>query len=379
MGTESSPASSATQSSEVKQVDDSIVDVFGPANAALPKPAPKRKGPKAQRGMYDPFTPWHCTDIPVTPSRKKSRTPRSRSSTAELDVKPDLISGAAEEEDDQPGDCIVAIPSPQTTRDVRAVSYDLKPAPRRGEAGKSGFITSASRWMSRLPALGTLFSPSRHGYDLTGEHEDVNANQEVDDTTPKDSGRKRKGAPQLGRSYSQPELGASAPAPTSTRSVRRKTAIVRENTPAVTRSSRSSKRTKVGSTQSEPVIVVIESDGEDELLLSPESAKQRKAEERRALSENSIAQTQSSTGRFDGTSSPSPLTRTRPKTDHQMLLNHLQGHFQATHPLAHLPLDSLALLWPRPKYQPHPPGRQTMPDYYKWFKRLKGKKYSLNR
>jgi hypothetical protein len=198
--------------------------------------------------------------------------------------------------------------------------------------------------MSRLPALGTLFSPSRHGYDLPGEHEDVNSNQEVDEATPKETGRKRKGAPQLGRSYSQPELGASAPAPASTRSVRRKTTIVRENTPAVTRSSRSSKRTKVGSTQSEPVIVVVESDGEDELLLSPESAKQRKAEEQRALRENSIAQTQSSTGRFDGTFSTSPLIRTRTKADNQMLLNPLQGHSQATHRLAHLPLDSLAPL-----------------------------------
>jgi hypothetical protein len=54
IGIESSPASSATQSSEVKKVDDSIVDVFGPANAALPKPAPKRKGRKAQRGMCHP-------------------------------------------------------------------------------------------------------------------------------------------------------------------------------------------------------------------------------------------------------------------------------------------------------------------------------------
>jgi hypothetical protein len=233
-----------------------------------------------------PFLRPFLLDLPsVTPSRKKSRTPRSRSSTAELDVKP-AVPETAEENVEEPGDCIVAV-----NPDSLVVSYDLKPAPRRDAAGKAGFISSASRWMSRLPALGTLFSPSRHGFDITGEHEDVN--EQDHDPSTKESSRRRKSTPQLLRTQSQSELGASS-------SHKRKTLVTRDDSSSLgSRSSRSSKRLKVGITQSEP-IVVVESDGEDELLLSPETARQRRAEEQKAMRESDL--TQHSTGRFDGES-----------------------------------------------------------------------------
>lgn len=130
---------------------------------------------------------------------------------------------------------------PRTTTPTLAPVGDeavSRPQPR-GE--KSGLF-SATRWISHLPGLGGLFSPNRQAFPAT-----TTSPPEMEGEA---SGRKRK-TPTFGRSYSEPQLASS-----------------------------SSKRPRVSET-----IYIVDSDEEDPLLLSPESARQRRAEEVRVRQE----------------------------------------------------------------------------------------------
>jgi hypothetical protein len=194
-------------------------------------------------------------------------------------------------------DIIIVQPAKKIARTSSKTLYELQPAPTRDAAAKAGFISSASKWMSRLPTLGGLFSPSRHAFDTT-VNEDIEEEEEEEAQSPAVVGRKRKTTHQLGRSHSQPELSVT----TRTSRAKRPALAAVSETPA----SRSSKRPRISHTQSDPAIVV-DSESEDELLLSPESARQRKAEEEKASKEVAAARspvkgTRHSTGRFDGMS-----------------------------------------------------------------------------
>jgi hypothetical protein len=208
-------------------------------------------------------------------------------------------------DDDADVDIILVQPSKKIARTSSKALYELQPAPTRDAAAKAGFISSASKWMSRLPTLGGLFSPSRHAFDTT-VNEDIEKEEEEEAQSPAASSRKRKNPHQLGRSHSQPELSVT----TRTSRAKRPAPAPVSDTPA----SRS-KRPRISHTQSDTAIVVADSDSEDELLLSPESARQRKAEEEKASKEvaaarSPVRETQQSTGRFDGKSKSPPTKLT---------------------------------------------------------------------
>jgi hypothetical protein len=191
-------------------------------------------------------------------------------------------------------DEIIAVqPTKKIARSSSKALYELQPAPNRDAAAKAGFISSASKWMSRLPTLGGLFSPSRHAFE-TASNDDVEEEDEEEVLSPAVAGRKRKIPHQLGRSYSQPELGVTS------RTSRTKGPAPSTN--VATLGSKSSKRPRTGRSHSDPPIVEVESEGEDELLLSPETAKQTRAEEERAAAASPVKESQHSTGRFDGKS-----------------------------------------------------------------------------
>jgi hypothetical protein len=274
-GIESSPAAS-TSGTEVSSQADEIAaeepfaDVFG----SLTKPSSKRKGRKRSS------------------ARHSSKASRSRSSTAELDVKPSIVTGSYDETE------IVAARPQKPVRLGSKALYELQLPQTRDAAGKASFIASASKWMSRLPTLGGLFSPSRPTFD-GDDNDDIEEEEEQDqEQSPAVVGRKRKIPHQLGRSHSQPELGATT---RTTRADKRQTPLSRSSS-----QTRSSKRSKMNHIQADSVIVIMDSDEEDELILSPETAKQRKAEEERASREYMAGSphigTQHSTGRFDGKS-----------------------------------------------------------------------------
>lgn len=196
-------------------------------------------------------------------------------------------------DDDANDDIIIVQPAKKIARSSSKALYELQPAPTRDAAAKAGFISSASKWMSRLPTLGGLFSPSRHAFDTT-VNEDIEEEEQEEPQSPAVVGRKRKTTHQLGRSHSQPELSVT----TRTARAKRPASAAVSDTPA----SRS-KRPRISHTQSDPAMMV-DSESEDELLLSPESARQRKAEEEKASKEvaarSPVKGTQHSTGRFDG-------------------------------------------------------------------------------
>lgn len=282
-GIKSSPAAS-TSGTEISSQSDEIAaetpvaDVFGPASSVA-KPSPKRKGRKRSS------------------ARHSSKSSRSRSSTAELDVKPTIVSGSYDETE------ITATRSQKPARLGSKAPYELQLPQTRDAAGKASFISSASKWMSRLPKL--WLSPSRPAFD-TNQDDSVEEDDEEEDPegSPAVVGRKRKIPHQLGRSYSQPELGATT---RTSRSDKRQTPLSRSSS-----QTRSSKRSKMNHIQPEAVIVIEDSDGEDELILSPETAKKRKAEEERASrgsmgGSSPLKETQHSTGRFDGKSPYSEL------------------------------------------------------------------------
>ena len=207
------------------------------------------------------------------------------------------------EADNEISEEIVAVqPNRKVARSSSKPLYELQPAPTRDAAGKAGFISSASKWMSRLPTLGGLFSPSRHAFDTTIN--DAEEDEEVEELSPAASGRKRKVPHQLGRSYSQPELSAT----TRAAQIKRPAVAMQSDSSA----SRSAKRSRISHTQSDTAVVVVDSDSEDELLLSPETAKQRRAEEEQASKALADAEkshaidTQHSTGRFDDAPTPNP-------------------------------------------------------------------------
>ena len=203
--------------------------------------------------------------------------------------------------EDDPSDDVIIVPPPKkSARSSSKPLYELQPAPIRDAAAKAGFISSASKWMSRLPTLGGLFSPSRHAFDTT-VNDDIEEEEEEEAQSPAVVGRKRKTPHQLGRSHSQPEL-----------SVTTRTSRAKRSAPAAVSDAPASraKRPRISHTQSDPAMVAADSESEDELLLSPESARQRKAEEEKASKEVAAARspvkgTQHSTGRFDGKSTTS--------------------------------------------------------------------------
>lgn len=182
------------------------------------------------------------------------------------------------------GDCIVVAPE----------ADDIGPAPRGERAG----LFSASRWISALPGIGTLFSPNRTTFPPVAETPiAMSASQpQTHSQSPENSGstgRKRKTPTQLARSYSEPQLATG----TVTRSARTRSQNANA-TPAV---GRSSKRQRLSQTRSEPVVVIeSDDDEEDPLLLSPESARRRQAEERAEREERERAEREA----LDSESSP---------------------------------------------------------------------------
>jgi hypothetical protein len=260
-------------------------------------------------------------------------------------------------DDDANDDIIIVQPAKKIARSSSKALYELQPAPTRDAAAKAGFISSASKWMSRLPTLGGLFSPSRHAFDTT-VNEDIEEEEEEEALSPAVVGRKRKTTHQLGRSHSQPELSVT----TRTSRAKRPAPVAVSDTPA----SRS-KRPRISHTQSDPAIVV-DSESEDELLLSPESARQRKAEEEKASKEVAAARspvkgTQHSTGRFDGKSTL--LHIIAPKLTSQTLLHRTPEHSHQTQ--SQVPPQSHN----QTHHQSEPP---TMPVYSKWSRRQRGKR-----
>jgi hypothetical protein len=193
-----------------------------------------------------------------------------------------------DEDDNANVDIIIVQPSKKIARTSSSKAlYELQPAPTRDAAAKAGFISSASKWMSRLPTLGGLFSPSRHAFDTT-VNEDIEEEEEEEAQSPAASSRKRKTPHQLGRSLSQPELSVT----TRTSRAKRPAPAPVSDTPA----SRS-KRPRISHTQSDT------------------AARQRKAEEEKASKEvaaarSPVKETQQSTGRFDGKSKSPPTKLT---------------------------------------------------------------------
>lgn len=163
------------------------------------------------------------------------------------------------EGDDEIADCIVIAPD----------TSSYAPAPRGERSG----LFSASRWISALPGIGTLFSPNRTTFAPITETPIPVTQTQTQSQSPETSGstgRKRKTPTQLTRSISEPQVVTG----TVTRSGRTRSQIT---TPAM---GRQTKRQRISQTRSEPVIVIESDDEEDPLLLSPESARQRHAEER---------------------------------------------------------------------------------------------------
>jgi hypothetical protein len=303
IGTESSPAVSNSATDRSSQEDDTSsdavdADVFGPASSLL-KPTPKKRGRRKASKCTSSQTLYLVSADSTASSSRSSKSSRSRSSTAELDVKAPM---PVEREVESSNEVIVLPPTRKIARASSKPLYELQPAPTRDAAAKAGFISSASKWMSRLPTLGGLFSPSRHAFETTS-NDDIEEEEEEQEPSPAASSKKRKIPHQLGRSYSQPELSATTRARAQPPAV-----AINGNTPA----SRSAKRPRISHTQSDPALAVAESDSEDELLLSPENAKQRKAEEEKASRALAAAEpphaseTQHSTGRFDDAPTPNP-------------------------------------------------------------------------
>lgn len=201
--------------------------------------------------------------------RKKSKASRSRSSTAEIDTKPVIPDSEGE---DEIGECIVVNPIP----DVQAC--DLAPA-ARGE--KSGLF-SASRWISALPGIGTLFSPNRTAFNPITEVPPVHPHSGVQPLSQSESpdnasSKKRKSTATLKRSYSEPQFAYTGPL--VTRSGRTRSQHV---APTLSQS----KRQKLSQTKSVPVVVIdSDDDEEDPLLLSPASARKHDTEEKAKLEE----------------------------------------------------------------------------------------------
>ena len=166
--------------------------------------------------------------------------------------------------------------------DVDAESVDLEPAPRGERSG----LFSASRWISALPGIGTLFSPNRASFppasaavaetpisaQVVTRHPSVQTQSQSPENSGS-TGRKRKTPTQLTRSRSDPQLASGG----TTRSGRTRSQIATPST------KRQNKRQKVAETRSEPIIFIDSDDEEDPLLLSPESARQRQAEEQAEL------------------------------------------------------------------------------------------------
>lgn len=278
------------------KIEDAGSDVFGPASvpAVATSKSAKRKGRKASRGKLTRLDTPHSrykTDGRSGSSRKQAKTARSRSSTAEADVKPTVV--ACTDDEDEVGDCIVVVEG--GTSSARPKSRTLSGVSSAPVQGDRGGLFSASRWISALPGIGNLFSPNR------GTHEPVprdDHSAHVEDVSPAAtaSGRKRKTPTQLTRSYSEPQLAGSASAARSART--------RSQGSLPGSVTGTAKRAKLSQNKSAPVIIVDSDDEEeDPLLLSPESARQKQVEEMAARqSREAQAQTQSSTGRYDGMS-----------------------------------------------------------------------------
>lgn len=259
------PTSSPTPT-ETSMVEESVsdveaeqsADVFGPASAPVTAPKQARrkvKSRKAAKGEFSRLAPQRNQRIDRSGGRKKSRSSRSRSSTADVDpetsltpVPPVAIEGVIK------GGSPQTMPVPQVTAADEEFEEDPMPVPsQRGE--KSGLF-SATRWMSVLPGIGGLFSPNRSAFPTTSAQHHTNQSQSPPEVAGAGSSSRKRKTPTFGRSYSEPQL-VTASAGRTPRS--------------------SAKRPRVSE-----VIYIDDSDDEDPLLLSPESARQRQMEQLRA-------------------------------------------------------------------------------------------------
>lgn len=256
-------------------------DVFGSSSVpVVTARQTKRKARKASRGMSSPWLVLgqvpRLTTVAATSGRKR-KAPRTRAAAAaeieaEADTEVEIEVASTPTPtptlpEPEPKDEPEAEVAPVTEDDTLVVQETPAPAPvvsgsgkgkakARASANNSGLLQHASRWVSGLTTFGGLFSPKGvHGPRPDTPHS-------ADGASPRaGSSRKRKTPTQLTRSISEPQLQLGSPAKRAKKS----------------KSAANSPRTK------SEVIMIYDSDEEDELLLSPESALRREAEERAAL------------------------------------------------------------------------------------------------
>jgi len=244
-------------------------DVFGPTTMAQPRMTRKRSTKRplrdAPRESSSPFNWNEPKTMTAAPEDKRSKPESSPASNSLPDHKVNLVAGSGDGLDG----CIeVRDYSPRSQRSPRSRSIarrsSIPPV-----ASKPSILSSASRWLSRVPSFGGLFNPVRPPVD-----EDTSTTDQSDRSARKARRTKQKAA-QEGTSITESESVTRSSSYTATRK--------RRLVPVVDLTER--KRRRISGNGSTPAVQVAEGDGDDELLLSPESARSRRREEEGAIAE----------------------------------------------------------------------------------------------
>lgn len=335
-------------------------DVFGPTAVAKGKSRKSKKTKKGRASRKSTQTTGHVQkhvrpssppqtlesgDVLITASDPpSSASPISKKRKLTLDI--EVANG----------------PQPDPSNEVRQLEGGVPAGANRS------FIASASKWLGRFPSIGGLFSPSLPSSgspfstaDGQAEAPQIQRSQSVSAIGHQLSDAPATSIPSIGSTVSAIERpikrrrqqasapeGSDAPvssaSPFKTRSGLRRSEDSSAAKPRLSRSKSSSavasrarilarsRSSSVGTHQDEPIIIEdeeVEVTGadEDELILSPESARRSRAEEREAIRQSTAGTpppalvpsapapvpaadanvTQESSGRFDD--APSPLAQ----------------------------------------------------------------------
>ena len=357
---ESHESESLHSSADHTQFDETGSDVFGPTAATKGKSAKIRKAKKGRRSKKSSQTVNNATKqtVPPTPAMiepedilitasdpPSSASPISKKRKLSIDVEI-----ANESQPDE--------------------SHEVRQADDAGATGANrSFIASASKWLGRLPSIGGLFSPSLPIATLSpieGPLEPQQMQRSQSDSALVHS-QSQPSAPSIPSTLAtvmattsnerpakrrrqkvhKPETAEepmSKASPLKTRSgLKFSEGSSRSSKPRLSRSQSTnavsfkqkvsirSRSTSVGTIKEEPIIiedneVEVAGSDDDELMLSPESARQSRAEEREAIRQSATGSrspvpvvpapaptaarapvvdadaTQGSSGRFDGQS-----------------------------------------------------------------------------
>lgn len=206
------------------------------------------------------------TAMAALPEAKRSK-PDTSSASASLPSNKTLL---AADSDDDLNDCIEVRQTPPTSDCRRSGrgkprSLVIEPQP----INKPSILASASRWLSRVPSFGGLFSPVRPPV-------------EEDTTTTDQSDRSARKARRASlRAKAQGPVSETDPGSSSAGGRKRLIPIV-----DLTESHHLRKRRRTS--EVEAVVSDVEEDEEDELLLCPESARRRRREEEGAIAEAAV-------------------------------------------------------------------------------------------